>query len=71
MASLFPWHIIIKMEINHKQDELNRNLLLNLDLFSLPKDYKLKWARYIFELACDVQILQCEICDLTCASIFF
>ncbi len=48
MASLFPWHIIIKMEINHKKDELNKNLLVNLDLIFIAQGLQTEMGKIYF-----------------------
>jgi hypothetical protein len=48
MASLFPWHIIIEMEINHKQNELNKNLLLNLDLIFIAQGLQIEMGKIYF-----------------------
>ncbi len=45
MASLFPWHIMIEMEINHKQDELNKNLLVNLDLIFIAQGLQIEMGK--------------------------
>ncbi len=48
MASLFPCHIIIKMEINHKQDELNKNWLVDLDLIFIAQGLQIENGQDIF-----------------------
>ncbi len=48
MASLFPWHMIIKMEINYKQDELNKKLLVDLDLIFIAQGLQIENGQDIF-----------------------
>ncbi len=58
-----------QMEINHKKNELNKKLLVNLDLIFITQGLQTKMGKiFIFVLACDVRILQCEFCDLMCSS---
>ncbi len=48
MASLFPCHIIIEMEINHKQDELNKNSLVDLDLIFIAQGLQIEMGKIYF-----------------------
>ncbi len=48
MASLFPWHIIIEMEINHKQDEWNKKLLVNLHLIFIAQGLQIETGKIYF-----------------------
>lgn len=45
MASLFLWHIIIEMEINHKQDELNKKLLVDIDLIFIAQGLQIEMGK--------------------------
>jgi len=45
---LIPWHIIIAMEINHKQDEWNKNLLVNLDLIFIAQGLQIEMGKIYF-----------------------
>jgi len=42
------WHMIIKMEINYKQDELNKILLVDLDLIFIAQGLQIENGQDIF-----------------------
>ncbi len=42
------WHMIIKMEINYKQDELNKKLLVDLDLIFIAQGLQIENGQDIF-----------------------
>jgi hypothetical protein len=47
-GSLFPWHIIIEMEMNHKQDELNKILLVKFYLIFIAQGLQIEKGKINF-----------------------